>query len=385
MKKLFKMKWVVMAMIIAMALVIGACGEPEEEYDPEDAIWESFSDFAIRVSNPGKTPLVAFKGELDRKNVIGGVPAGKSNHGFKNDRKFFPTGPEQFRMIFLTKEQYEKNKNNLKSQQNNVFTQTFVFWNGASGDNSKVYDISDRLGGIHRLQIWNTSNFNVEFRENGTSGPTVGYAPMGMTQTFLYVAAGDYLIYPVFHRYNERRDMMETAIPITPSGFPFAYEFGFPAGTSAPQTQMLSLFDAVNGLASLKAGMVVVSVLNNSSTGIRFYRGSFPMTTPSGNDIISAGLLPQEFAIDMPKSGNVYSATMPVAFSIMQAGVPAQVRTVEGNLTNFTVNADMLYIINVTGSMANGDLAASIELRQGEDNGPVPFEPDDKPSVPVGT
>lgn len=377
--KMLNKNLAILAVIVALGFVMVAC---EDDERPQDPLFESHTNFAIRVSNKSAEDLVAFKGSLTKANLIGGVLAKTDNHGFKNDRAIFPANPTSFQMLFITREQYEKNKNNpsaLSGLTNSVYIRTYVFWNGDYGDNDKVYEISQKLGGMHRLQIWNNSNYDVEFRENGTAGATIGYAPKGMALTYLNVDSGDYLIYPVFQRYNSRRDVMETIIPVRDAeppyivAGPFFYQFAFPPTATTTQTRMLNLHDAVSKITSMKSGVVYVyinNLLTTSGLGVRAYRGSIPMVTPAGNEVIDAGDI-QEFAILLPQQGGTYMEELSASFGVMVGANPTvPVKTVENNAVNFTLKGDMMYTINITNA------GPTIELRTGYEGGPKSFAPE---------
>ena len=369
MKRMFNVNLAILAMVAAVAFVMVSC-DPEP---PKDPLFESHSSYSIQVSNLSGFDLVAFRGSLTESNRIGGIPAGQHNHGLPRNPQIFPENPTHFQMLFITRKQYDENRANLGALTNYVFTRTYVFWNGSAGDNSKVYEISDKLGGIHRLQIWNTSNYNVEFREDGINGPTIGYVPSGITTGYLYVEADDYLLFPVFQRYNSRRDIMETIVPITESGYAYRYPVSIPKNAATQQTRVINLSDAVGGLGSLKTGVVAINVVNSSSDGaVNFVRGDVPMYTPSGNLGISSDA-PQEFTIELPKSGSTYAEFISASgWWISQGGIRTRVKTTDDR-DSFRLYADKMYVITVSGSYTNNSLEAVIDIEGAIDFAPPSF------------
>jgi len=357
MKNLFRVKWVIVAVVIAMIFGLGACAEDEGLSDP---LFESYRDSSIKISNYTKTDIVAFKGSLDSGTIIGGIPAGSTNHGIKNDPKHFPTNPTQFRVLFITKDQYNKNKNNLSALNNQIFTQIYIFWNGTSGDNSKVYEISGRLGGEYTLQIWNPGQqFNVEFRVGGTAGETLGFAQSGMAQTNLYVGEGDYLIYPVFQRINTIKDIVETVIPRRASGNAFFYEFNF-GEDPAVKTLSLSLQQATGAMTQMSAGASYLLINNGSETGVRFERGSIPQFTPGGFSTINSGAH-RYFLIDMPKApGGNHEPSITVGNLWIRSG-GFETRIVNQNDEHtFILETDKTYTVNVSGVGGEADFKAVV-------------------------
>ena len=380
MKRMFNANLAILAIFIAFGFVMVSC--PEEPKD-RDELFESYGpgSRSITVSNMSGTDLVAFKSSLSEANLIGGVSANSQNHGFKKDVLIFPADPVSFQMIFITREHYNQYKNNLASANNLIFIRTWVFWNGQFGDNEKVYQISDKLGGNHTLQIFGPGNYDVEFRENGVSGPTIGYAPKGMSLTNLKVGPGDYFIFPIFQRYNSRRDLMETIIPIKPADGnipegPFNYNFNF-SGTQG-QTRMLNLGEASGFLTKMQSGVVYVYVNNalSSGQGIRAYRGSVPFTTPEGHQVIDGGDY-REFAIMLPQQGSAYASSITVSFSVMLGTTLVDVVSYETlNTTknkSYTLLADMMYWIDI---QPIGGVQATIELRKDQVRGPTSFAPE---------
>jgi len=351
MRKVFNVNLAI-ALIAAVGFFCLAC--VEEEGTGEDGPWAAANGDSIVVSNYTKTDLVAFKGSIEAKNLLGGVRAGATNHKLQNTSNL-GSSPAQFRMLFITGEQYSKGYNASTP----MFTQMFVFWNGNVGDNSKVHEISDKLGGEYTIQIWNTSNYDVEFRVGGTAGPTLGYAQKGMTQTNLRVGAGDYLVYPIFQRINTLRDIVETVVPRYSNGNAIGWEVEF--GTNKSPLS-LNLQTALNNVASQKLGAACVVVDNSADSGVRFFQGLIPMVTPSGNYSIMGQ---QAFTIDMPTSadGKSFAESRRISnFTVQSMGFQAVVEDEDKN-TEYTLVTDKMYTITVSGNGPAGTLKASINIK----------------------
>jgi len=354
MRKVLKLNLTILAMIIAVGFVMISC---EEEGTGETGIWLPSSNDSVRVSNYTNTDLVAFKGSISAGNLLGGVRAQATNHALQYANNL-GSNPAQFRMILITREQYEAGY----SATTPMFTQMFVFWNGNVGDNTKIYEISDKLGGAYTLQIWNTSNFDVEFRVGGTAGPTLGFAQQGMTMTNLRVGAGDYMVYPVFQRINTLRDIVETVVPRYGNGAPVGWDVEFGTDPSV-NTLALNLQTALVNVASKSLGAASVIVDNQGFTGVRFFNGSIPMVTAVGNATINNGAT-REFIVDMPSSATAgFASQRNISnFIIQMMGYQAQVKDEDGNAT-FTLLTDKMYTISVKGNGSAGDLEATINIK----------------------
>jgi len=188
-----------MAMMV-IAMLFGACELGKDVEDDEDTSGIDFTNYpessaAFFVRNNTPQRLVAFKGSLDERYKLGGIPASAQNHGIKKNPALFSPTPEDFPMILLTEEQYTKNKGSLSALEFSPFTKVYVFFN-SQGENTVRYEISDKLGGEYVLNIANPSTLNVELRVGGVAGPTLGYAPAGMQTTRLYVGHGGYGSFP---------------------------------------------------------------------------------------------------------------------------------------------------------------------------------------------
>jgi len=377
MKKLFKMNWVIMALFIsALILTFGACGEDEIAGNGID--WTDYKiDFSIRVSNNTKKDLVAFQSSLSPENMLGGILSGDTNHGLKNDTAKFGKNVKQFTMIFITREQYEANKNKLSQLNNDYFTQIRVYWNGSAGDNLKVYEISDKLGGDYQLVVQNDSKFDVEIRIDGPSGPILGFAPFGMITNKLYVGVGTLNLYPVFKYNNERRGIIETIYPTREDGTAWRQVIVFQDNTPP---QSLNLKTALTGISKRSSGVCYLKIFNNTTEGgaIGFKKGTTIMVNTMNIAEWNSGES-KEFVIEMPtvSGSTTYASEIQIDnYFVFQTSDDVLIKTVENEQSSMTLKADMLYSVYVTG--APGSLSnpfkARVEIREGETNGPTPIE-----------
>jgi len=381
MKHVFKRRWVIMALCItALILVLGACGKDSDptggtSVDLSGIDWDDHRDFSIKITNNTTKDLVAFQEALLTTNMIGGVRAGRSNQGLKHDPAVFPSKPRQFKMIFITREQYEANKDTLSLLNNEIFTQMWVFWNGDSGDNTKVYEISSKLGGEYSLIVQNESSFDVELRVIGPSGPILGFAPHGIMTTKLNVGGGELVVFPVFKKVNTVRDIIETIVPTRENGSAWRQAYVFEGNPQGAQS--LNLKTALSSISSRSSGVCYLKIYNNIANGaIGFMKGTSIQVRPSGNSMFNSGTS-QEYVIEMPTVSGSDSFASEIQidnFSIFQSGDDETlIRTVENNSSSMTLKADKLYIVNVSGDFGSigNPVRALVELREGETGGPT--------------
>jgi len=320
------------------------------------------TDYSILVRNNTGERLVAFKGELKAEALVGGIPAHAQNHGMPKNPSLFDK-PEGFPLIILTEAQYNTNKNNLNSQRNTPFTRVFVFYN-KSGDNTKVYEISDYLGGNNSLDIINASNsINVELHVGGAAGEILGFAPYGILNTTLKLQDGNYNIFPVFVRYNTFRDVVEMVYPQgSGSGYAWFQSYSFGEGTTSATMNLKSLLQSI----TFTSGAAWVYVNNQTTSGgIRFVEGTNVHRTASGLENIMSGN-PKTFQIDMPKltGTNNYASSVVVAnWKFGPTGFEKALQTSETDatpLTTLTIEGNKMYTITVTGSHNDGTIKAWI-------------------------
>jgi hypothetical protein len=373
MKQLFKMG--VMALVVtALVLSFGACGTDEiADENISDIDWKDYKDFSIKVSNNTKKDLVAFHSSLSMANILGGINAGTSDHGLKNDPGKFGSSPKQFKMIFITREQYNENKNNLSQLNNDYFTQMFVFWNGAAGDNEKVYAISDKLGGEYQLEILNDSNYNVELRVDGPNGPLLGFAPNGIVKTRLYVGQGEFEVYPVFKYLNTQREIIETIYPKRADGKPFRRALTFNEQES--RIQQINLHDALANISARSSGVCYLKIYNMVATGsIGLKKGTSVQTNAMGFSTWGSQNA-KEFVVDMPSvaGSDTFASEVTIDnFFITQTSDEVKIVDVEKKESRMTLKADMLYTVYVTGEPGTADtFTALVELRAGQEHGPT--------------
>jgi hypothetical protein len=292
---------------------------------------------------------VAFKGELRTDRLIGGIPAHAQGHGLPKRPDLFDK-PEDFPLILLTEQQYVDNKSNLDSQKNTPFTRIYVFYN-ASGDNTAVYEIAAGLGGTNTLHIVKSSaTINVEVRNGGVAGETIGYAAAGILNTVLRLNDGNYDVFPVFKRYNRPRDVVETVFPKAENGDPWFQSVSFGEGLEDYEIDINKL---LRGLVMTSGSAWVVVDNKTESGGIRFQEGGTVHKTPTGLENIMQGN-PITFQIDMPKVGTTYAeSTSGVNWQFGPTG-NAVLLQVSANdttpLTSVTIKGDMMYTITVTGN-----------------------------------
>lgn len=275
----------------------------------------SFDDhkpYSLRVKNESGVDLIAFKGKIAKDSLISGVKA-QSTVGLKLDNKLFNT-TEDFALLFLTKEQYEANKNNLDAVRNQAFTSCYAFYN-ANGENEMLYRVSSKLGGDAKLVLRNNTKFNIELRVDSPDGDVLGYVAAQNSNTVLNVEAGkDMVIYPVFRRYSAKKNEMYSINPTLDDGSPVATQQVFKKGEN--ELRLGDLWDTAN-MKNFTTGGCYVTLINAvKTTGVVLMNNGKEVVTSTGVKTVGIGESVTYF-IPFPKAGNsVFPETMKLTLGV---------------------------------------------------------------------
>jgi hypothetical protein len=201
----------ILLLVAGLVLRFTSCDSEKEA----DISFQSFSPASVYIDNNTIEKLIAFKDKISLNNLISGIPSYALNHGLKKDAALFNiTGP--FALIFITEEQYNKNKANLENAV--VFARLFAFYHTEATVNSR-YQISSKAGGTGRIILNNPTSKNVIIRMNGPTGEILGYVPPYIINMPLCVQAPDiYSLYPVITYYSPVTGELYSVIPTYASG-----------------------------------------------------------------------------------------------------------------------------------------------------------------------
>lgn len=317
----------------------GAAGVDYENY--------SMSDYVVKVKNNTTKKLVVFKGEPSAENLMGGVPASATNHGLKKNSNLFSDSSD-FVLFFVTEEDYLAHKDNLSNLKTKPFTRLYAYYN-KNAPNNFVYEISSIMGGTGKIRLNNSTPYAVELRRNGIHGEVVGYAGGESVGTELYVNPGDYYLYPVFRKFDERLGEIVSVYPKYQTGSAAGKPYVIAANVEENRGIDLQadkwLAENVtftNGYAYLK----IESDVGENAGAINFYPGAIAgaESTSETGSLINSGHSYIYF-IEMTQVGDhSYSETRTV--TSLQYGSDIQKFTIPGN----EYKAGYLYTFRVTGS-----------------------------------
>ena len=342
------------ALLLAAGLIFGLAGCQNDLDDGDNGgggsgvdFTNHLSGFSIKVQNNTNKKLIAFKNSPNASYLIGGVPGSGSNeHGLPKPSGLF-TATGDFVLFLVTEEDYIENKSNLSVLANRPFTRVYAYYN-ANADNNIVYPISSVLGGARKITLNNNTGFNVELRTDGVHGPVLGYAADGSFNTTFNVDQGDYMVFPVFRKFNAARGEIITVYPKYTSGLGAGKAKFTAFSLSGNRTEeIIDASDYVGTNLELKTGSAYLIVTNNhSSTGLEFLNGSQPILTSTGARYIARGET-ITFQVDMPKkpgSNDEYLDSL--TLTNFRLGTAAH----KEGLDSHTFESDKIYQVYVTGA-----------------------------------
>jgi hypothetical protein len=319
--------------------------------DPDDITGIDYTnyttDYSVKIKNNSSTDLIVFKGTVAQSTLMGGVRAKAANHGMKKTPQLFST-TEDFPLVFITEEQYEKNKNNLDVLNNSPFARVYAFYN-IQGENNTIYEVSDRFGGNNQLVINNMSNYMVELRRDSVYGEPIGFARDLTNNQKYFLETDDYQLFPVFKKYIPNRDIIQTVYPKYSSGIPKSISFAFGDGNGTIYLlDVKEYLDDTNAPISTGAAYLVIN--NQSNTGIRLFKGGTPVTNSAGIATINNGL-PKTFQIDMPTIPNSSTA---FADKLTIGAYTVGVMGTTANIGEHDLHVDTIYTVTVSRDPSSG-------------------------------
>jgi hypothetical protein len=331
--------------------------------DPNDITGIDYTnyttDYSVRIKNDSSVDLVVFKGTVSKSTLMGGVKAQEANHGMKKDSALFSTTGD-FPLVFITEDQYKKNKDNLDVLNQSPYARVYAFYN-KDGENDTLYEVSGSFGGGNTLVINNPTTYIVELRQNGIHGAPLGFARDETVDQRFYLTTGDFILYPVFKLYINQngKDMIKSIYPRYSDGYAKTIEFSL--GKTSQERQYLvdvSEFMDELGEASMSTGAAYLVITNNSNMGVRLFKGGNYVTNPANVATINNGTY-ETFQIDMPSPAPGVSVSEIAIDSYTVGGMstPQAKRASIVPPDNGNLQIDTIYNVNITSDGQGGFIA----------------------------
>jgi hypothetical protein len=314
--------------------------------DTKNAVsFNSFSPPSIYVDNNTGERLIAFKGDLNPNNLIGGIPAYQLNHGLEKKAALF-TATGAFPLVLIKEADYNANKNNLAAV--TPFAKIFAFYNHTATNNNH-FQISAKVGGDARLLVSNPTPYNVEIRKGGITGDILGYVAPNMTSgNIIYLQPEIYDIYPVFKFYipGQNNDELYTVIPRYTEGelegMPYMEPITFASTVLERSFNVGKIYDP--GIFHWSSGGVYFRIINNAGVDVRIEQGGVPKITSIGQPAVITGRS-EVFTINITPNAD---KTYPESQSIGQIKIGSTQRML--TIPTQEYKLDYMYEIEVTGN-----------------------------------
>lgn len=326
------------------------------------------TDYALHVKNNSSKKLVAFKGTPSQKQLIGGIPA-SGDHYLKKDAKIFTTTTD-FMLYVVTEEDYkEYYGTSPETLDASPYTILYAYYNTAA-TNEQTYQISSKMGGEYKIIINNGTSYNVELHNMGPTGEVIGYSGSQTYEKVFHVTDGEYMIFPVFRKYDKNTGEIISTYPTYQSGAlageAKSYEFSLDAQTKERQFSVKDWATGINFTPSAS----YIKIINNADQGLQFFTGadSTPVITSTGGKRIntSSQLV---FAINMDRlTSNKYESERVAAGYRVGTNRISDIY-LAGNATAMTTyKAGYLYTYTVTGSAEAGYTVTPLTEKDDEGN-----------------
>ena len=321
--------------------------KPSEQVSGVDYEDYSTSDYVVKVKNNTSKKLVVFKGEPSADTLMGGVPANATNHGLKKNSSMFSNSSD-FVLFFVTEDDYSANKDNLSNLKTKPFTRLYAYYNNNAANNI-IYEVSSRMGGSGKITLNNSSDYNVELRRNSIHGEVIGYSAARSYNTDFMVEPGDYLIFPVFRRFDTTLNEIVTVFPKHSAGTAAAGQAFSVEHQITSNSPLVLNSDQWSKNVTFTNGYAYLKLKNQSKAGIRLYAGANTeaLTTSTGGQVINSGssLI---YQIEMTRLSGVegykFSESEKIA-SLLYGGSEKS----DYSIPEHTFEAGKLYTFTVTG------------------------------------
>ena len=321
--------------------------KPSEQVSGVDYENYSTSDYVVKVKNNTSKKLVVFKGEPSADTLMGGVPANATNHGLKKNSSMFSNSSD-FVLFFVTEEDYSANKDNLSNLKTKPFTRLYAYYNKNAANNI-IYEVSSRMGGSGKITLNNSSDYNVELRRDSIHGEVIGYSAARSYNTDFMVEPGDYLIFPVFRKFDTTLNEIVTVFPKHSAGTAAAGQAVSVEHQITSNSPLVLNSDKWSKNVTFTNGYAYLKLKNQSKAGIRLYAGANTeaLTTSTGGQVINSGssLI---YQIEMTRLSGVegykFSESEKIA-SLLYGGSEKS----DYSIPEHTFEAGKLYTFTVTG------------------------------------
>ena len=352
-----------LGLLVAAAVMVGmftSCinvigGNEDEKKDDKKTAKIDYtnytgSDFSIKVRNDSSKDVVCFKGTPSDATLISGAKGGQTT-GLKKKAELFKDSGDFVLWVF-TEEDYLAKKDNYDELKQAPFALLYAYYNAESDSNANmVYTISANMGGDSYILLNNPTNYNVELRQNGLYGESLAFAGNNTVQTRVYIAYGDYYIYPVFRKFQRKTGEIVTCFPKEKNiDKPVYFQFSLAEkGEKSAEFNANDWFDPAAFKDTSTPAAAYITINNgNKKTGICLYKGGASeaeITSTGGKNIGTGHAL--VFEVPMTLTGSKTFGSTAIV-SGWKVGTAVE----RGDVPELTVEAGKMYYLDVGGENA---------------------------------
>lgn len=247
----------------------------------------------LELINRTEYDLVVFAGNIDRKNILGGIHAG-GTRSF-DFRTFVSSSSGAFLCRAVKTETYAQ-KGGVVNERDIVWAKLVTY-----GTNKSSFSIINEIGGEGLLIFENDSPYPVEVRLNGTTGQVLTTLPPNCKEQYVHVKPNrrGYVYFPTYIMYDKETGKINSITGKEEDG-----QSARPAeGGKIPQT---ITFPKPNGKL-FGARVAYLTVKNESGRAFLFRNDNTDLVSQDGNSMINSGET-LTFEVDATEAGKTFRA-----------------------------------------------------------------------------
>ena len=285
----------VLAAVTACMVMAGCESTPKSQAvkDMKNLSYTNQPAGELELVNRTEHDLVVFAGNIDRKNILGGIHAGNTRSF--DFRTFVSSSSGAFLCRAVKTETYAQ-KGGLINEGDVVWAKLVTY-----GTNKSSFSIMNEVGGEGKLLFENASPYPVEVRLNGTTGPVLTTLPPHCKEQYVYVKPNKrgYVYFPTYLVYEKDTGKINSITGKEEDG-----QSARPAvGTETPQTLV---FPMPNGKL-FGARVAYLTVKNESGRAFIFRDDNTEVMSQNGYSMINSGET-LTFEVDATEAGKTFRA-----------------------------------------------------------------------------
>ncbi|MDR2102496.1 MAG: hypothetical protein LBP42_00155 [Treponema sp.] len=292
------LKLIGMALITAMCLSCGTMERGGSFSTPREAQKEVTADIykdepggTLTIDNRMDMPLVLFAGSIANENMIGGIRA--------NDTRNFeifddvPSGSSHGFFLLRAVRESDYTAKGSKLEEDDIRYAALITFDSNSPRPVKRI-IQRDLGGEAQILVNNDSDLVLELRINSRDGQAITTLSPWERDKVVYLDPNSrgYTFFPVWQFYDKSSGGIRS---IQPEGLEGSYQMRpvMPGGSQPIPRLPFSLSD----MNELFTPFATLTVRNETFNGINLQRGSSPLTSQNGYEMINPGA--ETFELDL--------------------------------------------------------------------------------------